>query len=34
VDKSGRGIPVGSSQIGPYVVGNSILLNYTGKLII
>lgn len=33
MDNSGRAISVGSAQIGPYLVGNSILLNYTGKLI-
>lgn len=33
VDRSNKGIPIGSTQIGPYHVGNSLLLNYTGKLI-
>lgn len=32
VDISDKGIPIGSTQIGPYYIGNSLLLNYTGKL--
>lgn len=31
VDNQGKGIPIGSAQIGPYYTGNSIQLNYTGK---
>lgn len=32
VNSSGVGISIGSSQIGPHFVGNSLLLNYTSKL--
>lgn len=31
VDDKGNGIPIGSTQIGPFSVGNSILLSYAGK---
>jgi len=33
VDGSGKGISIGSTQIGPYYDGNSIILNYTGKIV-
>lgn len=33
VDSTGKGISIGSTQIGPYYDGNSIILNYTGKII-
>lgn len=33
VDSSGKGISIGSTQIGPYYDGNSLILNYTGKII-
>lgn len=32
VNSSGIGISIGSSQIGPHFVGNSLQLNYIGKL--
>jgi len=33
VDGSGKEISIGSTQIGPYYDGNSIILNYTGKIV-